>query len=70
MERLRRFRIKDAIGFMGVMEQLNEEQAEAERLKRRRIRSIAIAVGLVLLVALFYAATIVHLGGNALRRPM
>lgn len=64
-----RFKIKDVIGFMGAMEQLREEQAEAERLKRRRMRSIAIAVGLVLLVILFYAATIVHLGGNAMRRP-
>lgn len=42
---------------------------EAERLKRQRLRSIAIAVGLAVLVVLFYAATIVHLGGNALRRP-
>ncbi len=55
---------------MGATEQLKEEQAEAERVKRRRMRSIAIAVGLVLLVILFYAATIVHLGGDALRRPL
>lgn len=42
---------------------------EAERQKRQRLRSIAIAIGLAVLVVLFYAATIVHLGGNVLRRP-
>jgi hypothetical protein len=34
------------------------------------MRSIAIAISLFLLVALFYAATIVHLGPNAVNRPM
>lgn len=46
-----------------------QKETEAERLKRQRVRSIAIAVGLGVLVILFYAATIVHLGGNALNRP-
>ena len=54
---------------MNVMEPVSEEQAEAERRKRQRLRSIAIAIGLGVLVVLFYAATIVHLGGNALNRP-
>ncbi len=36
--------------------------------RRQRGRSIAIAVGLFVLVVLFYAATIVHLGGNVLNR--
>ena len=54
---------------MGAMEPMSQEQAEAERQKRQRLRSIAIAVGLAVLVVLFYAATIVHLGGNALNRP-
>ncbi|MFA9473875.1 MAG: protein CoxF [Filomicrobium sp.] len=54
---------------MNVMERVSEEQAEAERRKRQRLRSIAIAIGLGVLVVLFYAATIVHLGGNALNRP-
>jgi flagellar basal body-associated protein FliL len=54
---------------MNVMERGSEEQAEAERRKRQRLRSIAIAIGLGVLVVLFYAATIVHLGGNALNRP-
>jgi len=35
-----------------------------ERLKRRRVRSIAIALGLGFLVILFYAATIVRMGGH------
>lgn len=46
----------------------NEE--ERERQKRQRMRSLAIAFALVALVALFYAATIVRLGGNVFNRPM
>jgi hypothetical protein len=43
---------------------------ERERIKRQRMRSLAIALALGALVALFYIATIVRLGGNALNRPM
>lgn len=43
---------------------------EQERLRRRRMRSIAIALALGALVILFYAATIVRLGGNVLNRPL
>jgi hypothetical protein len=39
-------------------------------MKRRRMRSIAIALGLGFLVLMFYAATIVHLGGNVANRPI
>ena len=48
------------------------EMSEEDRLrqKRQRLRSIAIAVSLALLVALFYAATIVRMGGNVLNRPL
>lgn len=60
---------KDTSAYMGATEQMSEEQSEAERQKRQRMRSIAIAVGLGVLVVLFYAATLVHLGGNALNRP-
>jgi hypothetical protein len=42
----------------------------AQQAGRRRVRSIAIAIGLGVLAAMFYAATIVHLGGNALNRSM
>jgi hypothetical protein len=35
---------------------------ETKRLKRQRLRSIAIACGLGFLVLLFYAATIVRMG--------
>jgi hypothetical protein len=45
-------------------------QNEKERLKRQRMRSLAIALALGALVALFYVATIVRLGGNALNHPM
>jgi hypothetical protein len=43
---------------------------EAERRRRQRNRSIAIALALLALVALFYAATIVRLGGNVASRAM
>jgi hypothetical protein len=43
--------------------------AAAEK-KRRRLRSIAIAVGLGFLVIMFYAATIVHLGGSVANRSI
>jgi hypothetical protein len=46
------------------------QKPDAEWLRQRRLRSIAIALTLLGLTALFYAATIVRLGGNALNRPM
>jgi hypothetical protein len=41
-----------------------------EQLRRRRLRSVAIAVTLGCLVALFYLVTIVKLGSNVLNRPL
>jgi hypothetical protein len=38
------------------------ENDEEKRLKRQRMRSLAIALGLGFLVLLFYAATIVRMG--------
>ncbi len=38
--------------------------------RRQRMRSIAIAVALAAMAVLFYAATIVRLGGNVLNRPL
>lgn len=50
---------------------IERDEKEAElRSKRQRMRSIAIAVGLGFLVVMFYAATIVRLGGNVLNRPL
>ena len=49
---------------------VGEADEERRRIKRQRIRSIAIALALAALVALFYAATIVRLGGNVFNRPM
>lgn len=43
---------------------------ELERKRRQNMRSIAIALALIGLVALFYAATIVHLGANVANRPL
>jgi hypothetical protein len=45
-------------------------QLSPEEQKRRRNRSIALAVALGLLVALFYAVTIAKLGPQVLQRPM
>jgi hypothetical protein len=42
----------------------------AAEAKRRRMRSVAIALGLGFLVLMFYAATIVHLGGDVGNRPI
>jgi hypothetical protein len=57
---------------MGAMgeRQISGRDDEALRLKRQRMRSVVIAVSLFLLVVLFYAATIVHLGGNVMNRPL
>ncbi|WP_428299279.1 hypothetical protein [Hyphomicrobium sp.] len=42
----------------------NPAEEEAKRLKRQRLRSLAIAAGLGFLVLAFYAATIVRMGGH------
>lgn len=47
---------------------MEPESEEARRLRRRR--SLAIAAGLLALVALFYVLTIVKLGGNVYNRPI
>ena len=52
------------------MQAVVDEKEQAEWLRRRRMRSIAIAVALGLLVVMFYVATIVRLGGNVFNRPM
>jgi hypothetical protein len=46
----------------------DHERKETER--RRRMRSIGIAVALGMLVIIFYIATVVRLGGNVMNRPM
>ncbi len=50
------------------MSQMSDD--EKERRRRQRMRSIAIALALGAMVALFYAATIVRLGGNVMNRPI
>jgi hypothetical protein len=49
---------------------LADDRHATEEQRRRRMRSIAIALALAGLVLLFYAATIVRLGGNVLNRPL
>lgn len=48
----------------------NEPGQSDEDKRRQRLRSIAIALALALLVILFYAATLVRLGGNVMNRPI
>lgn len=43
---------------------------DEETRRRQRMRSIAIGLALAALVVLFYVATLVRLGGNALNRPL
>lgn len=50
------------------MSEMNEDEKEQRR--RQRMRSIAIGVALAALVALFYVATIIRLGGNVMNRPI
>lgn len=52
------------------VDQNEEQKPSAEWLRQRRMRSIAIALMLLALTALFYAATIVRIGGNVLNRAM
>ncbi|UYQ71518.1 hypothetical protein OF122_15915 [Pelagibacterium flavum] len=54
---------------MTVEQNLTEQQREAF-LKRRRKRSIAIGVALVILVAIFYAITIINLGPEVMVREL
>ena len=46
----------------------NRDQKEWQR--RRRMRSIGIALALAALVIIFYVATIVRLGGSVMNRPL
>jgi hypothetical protein len=46
------------------------QDADKERQRRQRMRSIAIAWILAGLVVLFFIVTIVRLGGNVANRPL
>ena len=46
------------------------QDAEKERQRRQRMRSMAIAWILAALVVLFFIVTIVRLGGNVAVRPL
>ncbi|HCE24996.1 MAG TPA: hypothetical protein DF282_21150 [Hyphomonas sp.] len=54
---------------MTVEQNLTEQQREAF-LKRRRKRSIAIGIVLAVLVAIFYAITIVNIGPEVMVREL
>lgn len=57
---------------MAVSETMTAENEPGleERRRRQRMRSIAIALALAFLVILFYAATLIRLGGDVLNRPL
>jgi hypothetical protein len=46
------------------------QDAEKERQRRQRMRSVAIAWILAALVVLFFIVTIVRIGGNVANRPL
>ena len=46
------------------------QDADKERQRRQRMRSVAIAWILAALVVLFFIVTIVRLGGNVANRPL
>lgn len=47
-----------------------EDNNEDQRAQKQRARSIGIALGLALLVVLFYVATLVRLGPEVFNRPL
>jgi hypothetical protein len=51
------------------MSGMNEDDKERQK-RQQRMRSLAIAFALAALVALFYVATIVRLGGNVMNRAI
>ena len=49
---------------------VDKEPGVEERKRRQRMRSVAIALALAFLVVLFYAATLIRLGGDVFNRPL
>ena len=47
-----------------------EDRERHERERRRKVRSLGIALALGALVVIFYIATMVRLGGNVMNRPL
>ncbi|MBX9588936.1 MAG: hypothetical protein K2X43_06510 [Hyphomonadaceae bacterium] len=47
-----------------------DDRQRREWERRRRMRSIGIALALFALVVIFYVATMVRLGGNVMNRPL
>ena len=58
------------VGTMDEQSNQNGIVLTEEQLRRRRARSIAIALSLGALVVLFYVITIIKVGPNVLTRPM
>ena len=48
----------------------DENDQEAERARRQKRRSAAIALALIGLALIFYVATMLRLGGNVMNRTM
>ena len=52
------------------VDQNEERKPSAQWVRQRRMRSIAIALMLLAMTALFYGATIVRMGGNVFNRAL
>jgi len=54
----------------GVTPEDEAREAERIRLRRQRVRSLALAWGLAALALLFFLVTLVRLGGDVFNRPL
>ncbi len=64
------FRLPVTLGVIALAASIYAFQRTPVARRPQKLRSIAIALMLGGLVAMFYAATIVRLGGNVLNRPL
>jgi hypothetical protein len=62
--------VKGALTMNDMSEIVAKTDPSPADIKRQRMRSIAIAIGLGFLVIMFYAATIVHLGASVANRQI
>ncbi len=56
------------LGLIAIADYVSRDNADTTR--KQRARNVAIAVALGAMVLMFYAATIVRMGGNVVNRPL
>ena len=56
------------LGLIAIADYVSREKSDTTR--KQRARNVAIAVALGAMVLMFYAATIVRMGGNVVNRPL